>query len=235
MSKSLIISRFNEDISWLKSHKDFNLFIYNKGDAINDKYFKNIINLKNVGRESHTWLYHIVNNYNNLDEVNIFLQGRIDDLNCMAFKNPNHYCNILDKYGFAASRYGILGPFHWKYNVGIEKNNKYKSKWEAHEISRSEEGFRKFSENLFPNIPKIVATSYGGCFAIKKDLIKKYELSFYSKLLDKLSKHKNPIEGHYLERLWCYMFTKNKPIPEALLNVIYTKFERLILKLISKK
>ena len=80
MSNCLIISRYDEDISWLSSYETFNLYIYNKGSRIKNYEFKNIINLKNVGRESHTWLYHIVNNYNKLDDINIFLQGRIDDL-----------------------------------------------------------------------------------------------------------------------------------------------------------
>ena len=84
MKKSLIISRFNEDINWLKEIKGFKIIIYNKGNKLSNNKFKNIINLKNVGRESHTWLYHIVKNYGVLDDVTIFLQGRIDDLDCMA-------------------------------------------------------------------------------------------------------------------------------------------------------
>ena len=235
MSIGLIVSRFNEDISWLKQHQEFKIYIYNKGEKILDNNFKNIISLKNVGRESHTWLYHIVNNYDNLDDISIFLQGRIDDLNCMAYRDPTQYLKVINKYGFAASRYGLLGPFHWKHNVGIENNEKYKESWNNFEISRSSIGFRKFSENLFPDIPKIVATSYGGCFAIKKDLIRKYEVSFYSNLLSQLSIHKNPIEGHYMERLWCYIFTKNKPLLRAFSDVIITKIERSNLNFILNK
>ena len=91
MRKSLIISRFNENISWLEEIKGFKIIIYNKGKKLSNKKFKKIINLNNVGRESHTWLYHIVENYKDLDDVNIFLQGRIDDLGCMAYKDPHDY------------------------------------------------------------------------------------------------------------------------------------------------
>ena len=234
MGKSLIISRYEENLEWLKLHKDFKILIYNKGNEVSNKENYKIFNLENVGRESHTWLYHIVNNYYNLDDINIFLQGRIDDLNCMAFKNPNQYLNVINKYGFAASRYGILGPFHWKSNVGIENDLKYKKKWDSFEISRSSIGFRKFAQNLFPEIPRIIATSYGGCFAIKKELIKKYDISFYENILSKLSHHKNPIEGHYMERLWCYLFTKNKTLMRAFSDVIYTKIERSKLNFILK-
>tara|TARA_B100000242_G_C42998756_1_gene463950 strand:- start:26 stop:730 length:705 start_codon:yes stop_codon:yes gene_type:complete len=230
MSKSIIVARFNEDISWLKPYKDFNLMIYNKGSDLPNPINKNIIKIKNVGRESHTWLFHIVNNYNNLDDINIFLQGRIDDLGCMAYKNPYQYLKQIDKYGFAVSRYGILGPYHWKWHVGIDKDIRYKKKWENESISRSNIGFRSFAKKLFPEIPWIIATSYGGCFAVKKELIRSYNLSFYKSLLDILSSHKDPIEGHYMERLWCYMFTKNKPIFESFFHVIKTKLERLKLK-----
>ena len=209
MDKSLIIARYDEDIEWVKKYNDFKITIYNKGNKLEDEPFYKIINLENKGRESQTWLYHIVKNYYQLDEINVFLQGKIDDLDCMAFSNPNDYLEKINKYGFQVSRYGLLGPFHWDWNVNIDKNIKYKNQWENNEISRSSIGFRNFSKKLFPNIPLFVATSYGGCFAVKKEIIQQHNLVFYQELLDILSQNKNPIEGHYMERLWCYMFTKN--------------------------
>ena len=226
MDKSLIIARYDEDIEWVKKYNDFKITIYNKGNKLEDEPFYKIINLENKGRESQTWLYHIVKNYYQLDEINVFLQGKIDDLDCMAFSNPNDYLEKINKYGFAASRYGLLGPFHWDWNVNIEKDIRYKRQWENNEISRSSIGFRNFSKKLFPDIPLFVATSYGGCFAVKKDMILLQSIGFYEELLDILSKNKNPIEGHYMERLWCYIFTKNKPFIDSIFDVIQTKIER---------
>ena len=232
MINSLIISRFNENLNWLEAHQNFNIVIYNKGDQLTSNTFKNIIKIDNVGRESHTWLYHIVENYNNLDDVSIFLQGRIDDLDCMSYKDPKEYLKKVSKTGFAVSRLGLLGPSHWENNVGIEHKPKYADQWYKNEISRSEYGFREFAKKIFPEIPIFVATSYGGCFAVKKELILSHNLSFYKKLLKSVSNHKNPIEGHYLERLWCYMFTKNSLLIDSLKDVILTKLERS--KLIKK-
>ena len=229
MVNSLIISRFNENLDWLKAYKNFNIVIYNKGDTILSNSFNNIINIDNVGRESHTWLYHIVENYQNLNDITIFLQGNIHDLNCIAYLNPNDYLKNIDKYGFAVSRFGLLGPFHWGWNVGIEKDKKYKREWLNNEISKSELGFRNFAKKLFPEIPLFVATSYGGCFAVKKETICQHNIIFYEKLLNLLSKSKNPIEGHYMERLWCYIFTRNKPLFDSYLDIIRTKIERFIL------
>ena len=234
MDKSLIIARYNEDLEWLKQYSDFKITVYNKGNKLKDEPIYDVINLENKGRESHTWLYHIVKNYNNLNKINIFLQGKINDLNCMAYKNPNDYLKKINKYGFAASRYGLLGPLHWEWNVNIDKDMRYKNQWENNEISRSRVGFRNFSKKLFPNMPLLVATSYSGCFAVKKEIIQQHNLVFYQKLLDILSYHKNPIEGHYMERLWCYIFTQNKPIFESIFNVIQTKIERSIFSKIYK-
>ncbi len=58
---------------------------------------------------------------------------------------------------------------------------------------------------------------------------KKYSQSRHNigfQLLENLSNHKNPIEGHYMERLWCYIFTKNSPLVDSCLDVFKTKIER---------
>ncbi len=226
MDKSLIIARYNENINWLKNYKDFQIIIYNKGDKLFESEYFKIINLENLGRESHTWLYHIVNNYNNLNSINIFLQGKLEDLNCMAYLNPNSYIKKINKYGFSVKRYGLLGPMHWDWNVGVDKDNRYKIQWLNNEITKSKLGFRSFSKKLFPEIPLFVATSYSGCFAVKKENILMNDINFYKELLTILGKSKNPIEGHYMERLWCYIFTRNRPLLESCLDVIKTKIER---------
>ena len=196
MGTALIIARYNEDLDWLNKYNNFKITVYNKGLKLKNNLFYRVINLENKGRESHTWLYHIVNNYNKLDDINIFLQGKVDDLNCMSHLNPNEYIKTINKYGFSVSRYGLLGPFHWSWNVGVNKDIRYKEKWENNEISRSNIGFRHFSMKLFPNIPLFVATSYGGCFAVKKEAILQHNIIFYERLLDILGKSNNPIEGH---------------------------------------
>ena len=66
----IVISRYNEDIQWTEKYKQF-VTIYNKGnDPIDDA-----ISLINVGREAHTYLHHIVHNYDNLADYTCFLQG----------------------------------------------------------------------------------------------------------------------------------------------------------------
>ena len=62
MKNSIIVSRYDEDISWLEEYQDFNIYIYNKGRNLETKLSEKVENLPNVGRESHTWIYHIIKN-----------------------------------------------------------------------------------------------------------------------------------------------------------------------------
>lgn len=90
MSTSIIVARYNERIEWTKQFT--NVFIYNKGSELHDASY---IPLKNVGREGHTYYKYICDNYENLADYTIFLQGNpfdhspdiISDLNKYITKN----------------------------------------------------------------------------------------------------------------------------------------------------
>lgn len=66
----IVISRFNEDLSWSDPFMDIRT-IYNKGK---DDLNIDCINIENVGREGHTYLYHIILNYENLSKKTIFIK-----------------------------------------------------------------------------------------------------------------------------------------------------------------
>lgn len=78
MKKELIIAVYNEDISWINNINSVDkIIVYNKGDRDIFSNIPNIevIKLPNVGREAHTFVYHIVENYEKLADHTIFLQG----------------------------------------------------------------------------------------------------------------------------------------------------------------
>ena len=227
---TIIIARYNENIEWLHRYKEFKLVIYNKGRPLDYEGKGKIINLPNVGRESHTWLHHIISNYDNLDDVNIFLQGRIDDLGVLAYQDIYKYLDECISKGFSVSRFGILGPFHWGKYLGLANNSKYKKNIINKSLYPPEISFKELAQTFINKIPLFTITSYGGCFAVSNYLIKQHKLSLYKELLDILSINDNPLEGHYMERLWCYLFTKNKYLGKGFRDVLLTKYERLISK-----
>ena len=96
-SIKIIISRFNEDLSWMRENpfNKFRYIVYNKG--INEQFEKcnvdEIVNLPNIGKCDHTYLYHIVNNYDNLNDINVFFPGCLN----IEFKK-NEAKQILKSY-----------------------------------------------------------------------------------------------------------------------------------------
>ena len=77
----IIVARYNEDLNWMLEDpfNKFKYIIYNKGD--NDNFckqnVKEIINIPNFGKCDHTYLYHIVHNYNNLAKILVFFPGSL--------------------------------------------------------------------------------------------------------------------------------------------------------------
>ena len=104
----IVVARYNEDLSWTKEYpfNQFKYTIYNKGS--NDNFTKPSLyrefQLPNVGKCDHTYLYHIVNNYNTLSPITIFLPGslKIHYKKAVAVKLINHIlsCNNAVFLGF---------------------------------------------------------------------------------------------------------------------------------------
>jgi hypothetical protein len=91
----LVVARYNESIKWL--FRDFtNCIIYNKGEKLN---INNEIILQNVGRESETYLQHIIKNYDNLSDITIFTQGNISDHRRGGLDYLYHIKDQADKLG----------------------------------------------------------------------------------------------------------------------------------------
>ena len=90
----IIVSRYNENVEWTKQF--LNVIIYNKGIPLKDNF--NEILLNNVGREGHTYYKHIYDNYDNLTDYTIFLQGNPFDHSPNIISNLNKYINSTQVY-----------------------------------------------------------------------------------------------------------------------------------------
>ena len=124
---SMVVARYKEDIEWVLPYNDIAI-IYNKGLEINLP-FKNIINLANIGREGHTYLYHIIENYNTLtcDRI-IFTQGSPFEHNYTFLCGVDNYHKLLnvqplgliylEKYNIPPRE--IVEKYKAKTNYGLE-------------------------------------------------------------------------------------------------------------------
>lgn len=79
---SIVVCRYQEDLSWLSS-LDVPKFIYNKGSD----YIDGCIVSENVGREGESFIRYIVDRYEYINERTFFLQG-----------NPFDHCpDVVEK------------------------------------------------------------------------------------------------------------------------------------------
>lgn len=98
----IVLARYNEDYAWSDYYKKFRT-VYNKGIDSRDP---KSISLPNIGRESHTYLYHICKNYHKLADVTVFshaaapIGGYIKgSVNGHMFTNSTFHDFVLSKSG----------------------------------------------------------------------------------------------------------------------------------------
>ena len=190
--KHLVVAYYYEDIDWLQSIDSFDsVFLYNK----NTKDIPGSINLPNVGREAHTFLFHIVNNYNNLADITVFVQG-----------NPFLHISKL------------------KENSGKELNDFFKSHNYLNDraeplltelmIDYAPYTAKCYRECIEGNIPDPITFSPGAQWIVPKECILSKSLSFYKKLLkeleiDKVSNNDGIYNAWNMEGMWQYIFSKD--------------------------
>jgi hypothetical protein len=77
MNYHVIVAKYKEDISWLEEMDKSHIYLYDKGSTENNPIqgFAHYEQRPNIGRESETYLYHIIKHYDNLPEFLILLQG----------------------------------------------------------------------------------------------------------------------------------------------------------------
>lgn len=232
---SIVIARYNESLDWILEapFSDFSgcYIVYNKGP--NDNFVKDgvktIINLPNVGRCDHTFLYHIVNSYDSISaNITVFLPGSINIV-CpktnhqykkdqaikllTAIMNNGRACFIADLRADKGLHHDLrdFSLEHWEAsdptNTINEKQDQEhncleeKSKLDLCRIRPYGRWYKYFFGDLNVHIG-----CYWGIFSIGKRDILNHPLEHYKKFLDIVSHSCNPEAGHYIERSWGAIF-----------------------------
>lgn len=210
----IIVSRYNETLDWTLEYP-FNLFkyiVYNKG--LNQDFIKDnvnqIINLPNVGRCDHTYLYHIVTNFNNLADITVFFPGSIGSM----YHKKNNAIKIL-KHILKHKTAVFLGTY--TPSVKNTFNNFILDYWTCSDPVNSNLNpenilcpaiIRPFGNWFQYHFDNIIVNYYciHGILSIHKLDILKHPISRYKKLLAAVERHSNPEVGHYIERAWAAIF-----------------------------
>lgn len=189
MSLNIIVARYNENVEWTKEFP--NVIIYNKGIELNNGY--NQVFLNNVGREGHTYYKYICDNYENLADHTIFLQGRPFD------HSPNIISNLIKHV--RNKDLNIDFEFLSEQIINSSLNLECVGNWQCKNIHKTWE--RVFGTNV-ENHECIFGA--GAQFIVSKNKILKNTKDFYKNIVKILEYDINPLEGYDIEIIHKYIF-----------------------------
>jgi hypothetical protein len=189
MSFCIVVARYHENVEWTKQFP--NVIIYNKGTALNNGC--NEIPLNNVGREGHTYYKYICDNYENLPDHTIFLQGKPFD------HSPNIIIN-LHKY-IHNKNLNLDFEFLSEDIHNSSLNLECSRYWQCANIHKNWE--RVFGVNGGDH-PCIFGA--GAQFIVSKRKILKNTKEFYENIVRMLEYAVDPLEGYDIERFHKYIF-----------------------------
>ena len=198
----------------MEPFNQFKYTVYNKGDneLFEKTHVTKIINLPNVGRNDHTYLYHIVNNYDNLALITVFFPGSIDLKYKMQRAKTvlSHILRDGNEKGVFIGHKCEEGVFDKFKNFNL---NKYVCSSEMNRTKNGESKLKLCAMRPYGNWYRTFFGkedthyyTYWGIFSIHRNDIVQHDISRYNILLSILSTHSNPEAGHYIERSWGRIF-----------------------------
>jgi hypothetical protein len=210
----LVVSRYNEDLEWLKNepYTKYDVIVYNKGpnyDFYKAPNIKKIIQLENVGREGHTYLHHIIHNYADLPDLTVFLPGSLqlehktNSATSIFEQIPNRSKSIMTCYGniYSTEKDFILDDY-----AGSDENNSRLVKDGTLEQSEHRPFGNWFVHHFGEEAKyKYNCKTFYGVLSVSKEDIQKNTIDYYKKFYEELS-FPNPEVGHYIERSWEAIF-----------------------------
>jgi len=191
MKLHVVVARYKEDVSWIEGLRalrpDTVFTVYNKhsGDNL----------LPNVGREAHTYVHHILADYDDPADHYLFLQGSPFD----HLSDRDAIARIIRDYD---SRHSTSDYIPMKSEI-FDDLNGY-----PHSCRKGGIPVGALYEALFGEgtSPQVFEFSPGACFLVRGSLLRRLTREQWADLHARLSKNVKAVEAYCLERLWKTFF-----------------------------
>lgn len=201
-----VIAHYNEDLKWLNEKNiAHQCHVYHKGNQtmVNTNVWRWEL-LPNVGRETHTYLHYIIQHYESLPDIVVFLQGNLTDHARFVFADdPRQYYYLTHKEDlcfplrFDCVKWDRINH-HEPYAANLRNGN----------MKPADGTLGEFWFKLFNTThPPTLVHTFCACFGVKRERILARPKSFYQRAIKFVDDHVNPENGHYFERLWFSIFT----------------------------
>jgi len=166
--------------------------------------------LPNVGKCDHTYLYHIVKNYDNLADITVFLPGSCDMPH--KFGKVKHMMRLIEERNSAvfisdSTVDSLRDTFdQFQLDEWITSNEDNRNMNPESQLQHANiRPFGKWFDHFFGDI-QVKHVTYYGIFSVSKIDILRKPIDFYRRLLEEVSGSSNPEAGHYMERSWAAVF-----------------------------
>jgi len=196
--KQLVISRCYEKINWIEkvSLSFDDIVVYDKNDDGNAFFSEHckVVTLPNFGRECHSFLTHIISNYENIKKYShmVFIQADPSD------HSPNFIKILTDNRNYSYKTFFFVA------NHINELSYNYEPIEKVHPIGLP---LFSFYYHLFcDEIVDKIGQSRNSLMIVPSKNIFFRSKNFYQYLLEYLEKSNNPLEGYIIERLWVPIF-----------------------------
>jgi len=210
LSKSLVISNYNNDLKWLypilNKNSKLTCYLYDKSEIINTEYLQTfkVKQIPNVGYNILSYCTHIIDNYNSLDDVIIFIKGNLIEREHTTLENFEKALNA--NTFFLIERYHESTHLTVNDNGYVEPNNNWYTPYHPFKYAST---YNDFLDLLFedPHHPQYIRFAPGANFVVPKWNILKYSKSFYERLAEIVSHDKLSLESHFAERAFYSIWT----------------------------
>ena len=219
-TKRLIVTNHaNNSIQWVAELSQYgltsdNTYIYERsiGDLTHIEHLGKVIRSPNVGSNIYDYGRYIVENYDDLADINIFLKGNIT---WRTYTTPERLHYALSANWFVPidtdpignglpNYYEIMGSGLYVNDESfIESLDSISMNDHNSKIYPRIKGIREFIADLFiiKRFPQYLSYCPGVNMVVPKANILKYSKNFYKKMMFYTDYNNNPLEAHYFERI----------------------------------
>ena len=207
MKFDIVVAHYKENIDWtreLKHPSVGRIFVYTKGPVVPDMNDGRFLHsyLPNVGRESHTYLWHCVHNFedisaNRRSDFTFFVQGSPHSMNAARIHEWMDEIS-LNSLKFTLN-YRISSPYDFT-------NSGRVSSW-AGSTHPAKFGVKEWCENYVCNADfSAMPIFWNACFGVSNERIVASGRDRLAHIQQSELSTLNPECGHFCERLWYHIF-----------------------------
>jgi Protein of unknown function (DUF3431) len=210
----IVVARYKESVAWLAPLAK-HVKLYNKGGTPVD-ISCNVVDLPNVGRESHSYLKYILDNYDRLPQVVVFTQGAIEEE--LEEQYPYEYATgqktsagFMIELAQSALQHSQSQNLFLNERIPPPFRATPEARMPAYKGEILDDAGMTLGEWYQDRVGRPYPASppwyIHALFAVRRERILQHPRELYERLIKDVDTSRNPEVGHYFEKTWYLLFS----------------------------